>query len=174
MKIILFLLFFVLEAHAASYYVSTNGTSGGTGATNSTWDLQTAFNKVGVLVPGDTVWLRQGVYPHSPQGTNAGNEGYNFQILVAGSAGGQVTFRSYPGELASIDGGAYPGYHANSRPTIMMSGDYVTLQDLEIFSSSTEARLSGGDSSFPTDITRSDGPYAQRKGIKIINCYVQL
>lgn len=165
------LLLAVYSGHSATYYVSTNGTSGGTGAIASTWDLQTAFNKTGTLVAGDLVWIRGGNYTHTPQGTN-NPPGYIFTVAVAGNSSSPITFRAYPNERASIDGSAYPGSGANTRQTINIPNNYVTFQDLEIYSSSTEARVSGTDASFPPDITRSDGPYAQGTGIKFINCIV--
>ena len=169
---------------ANTWYVATNGTPAGTGSSGNTWDLQTAFNKIGVVLPGDTVMLRGGVYAHTPQFSVPGSqEGVIFQVTVSGSTGGQITFKSYPGELARVDGGAYGGiaygYHACARPTVSVGnsanaafGNYITFQDIEFFSSSTEGRLSGDDSSFPTSITRSDGPNVFGTGVKFINCTI--
>lgn len=164
------------------FYASPVGSPAAAGTIIDPWDLQTAFDKT-TLQPGDTVWLRAGTYTHSPQGVITGNEGYIFQISISGSTAGQITFRGYPSERASIDGGAFAAgifaYHANTRPTVNVGnsgnaamGNFITLQDLELFSSSKEARTSIADSSFPLDIARSDGPYVFGTGAKIINCVI--
>ncbi len=148
------------------------------------WDLQTAFNKIGVIIPGDTVLLHDGIYTHLPQNSIPGSqEGYIFQVTVSGNSSAQITFKSAPGEWARIDGGAYGGalygFHACARPTITVGnsgnpniGNYITFQDIEFYSSSTEGRLSGDDSSFPTSITRSDGPNDFGTGVRFINCII--
>jgi len=169
---------------ANTWYVATNGTPIGTGSSGNPWDFQTALNKVGVILPGDLVWMRNGIYAHAPQNSIPGvQEGYIFQSTVSGTPSGQTTFRSYPGELARVDGGAFGGvaygFHACARPTLTVGNSaspssygYLTFQDIEFFSSSTEGRLSGDDSSFPTAITRSDGPNIFGTGVKFINCIV--
>jgi len=187
MRLLLLCLLLICQgsAEAAStWFVATNGTPAGTGGSGFPWDLQTAFNKVGVVVAGDTVMLRGGIYSHLPQNNIPGSqEGYIFQVTVSGNSGAQTIFKSFPGELARIDGGAYGGatygFHACARPTVTVGnsstasfGNYITFQDVEFFSSSTEARLSGDDSSFPTAITRSDGPNIFGTGVKFINCIV--
>ncbi len=71
---------FCLTARAASWYASPTGLPGNTGAIGSPWDLQTAFNKQTTIHPGDTLFLRDGIYTHAPQGTVVGsNEGWIFQ-----------------------------------------------------------------------------------------------
>ena len=51
-------------------------------------------------------------------------------------------------------------------------GAYTWFIDFEIASSSTESRLASDDSSFPSDITRSDGPYVHGTGIKFIGLII--
>jgi len=187
MRLLLLCLLLICQGSAEAantWFVATNGTPAGTGGSGFPWDLQTAFNKVGVVVAGDTVMLRGGIYSHLPQNNIPGSqEGYIFQVTVSGNSGAQTIFKSFPGELARIDGGAYGGatygFHACARPTVTVGnsstasfGNYITFQDVEFFSSSTEARLSGDDSSFPTAITRSDGPNIFGTGVKFINCVV--
>ncbi len=169
---------------ANTWHVSPTGTPAGTGSSGSPFDLQTAFNKVGVIIPGDTVLLHDGIYTHLPQNSIPGSqEGYIFQVTVSGNSSAQITFKSAPGEWARVDGGAYGGvaysYHACARPTITVGnsgnpniGNYITFQDIEFYSSSTEGRLSGDDSSFPTSITRSDGPNDFGTGVRFINCII--
>src|SRR2546425_4758315 len=77
----------------AGYYVTAGGSNTGTGAAGQPWDLQTALEGGrGKLHPGDTVWLRAGVYCGL------------FHSTLNGSATAPIVFRQYPGERATIDG----------------------------------------------------------------------
>jgi len=172
---------FCLRASAAIWYASPTGLPGNTGLSASPWDLQTAFNKTATILPGDILLLRDGIYTHAPQGTVVGaNEGWIFQITLTGTAALPITVMSFPGERARLDGGAVPWYHACARPTLYIgtqtpsttAGAYIIVRDIEVYSSSTQSRTSTTDSSFPDDVTRSDGIYAQGVGIKIVNCVV--
>src|SRR5678815_4642625 len=182
-RLLLCLLLFCQVASAANVgYVATTGTPTGTGSSGNPWDFQTAQNKIGTVLAGDLVWMRGGIYNHLPQNSIPGAQtGYIFQTIVSGNSSGQITFRSFPGELARVDGGAFGGatygFNACDRPVVTIGnsstpsfGNYITFQDIEFFSSSTEARLSGDDSSFPTSITRSNGIKIFGTGVKIINC----
>ncbi len=76
------------------YYVRATGSPGGTGADSAAWDLATALAGAhGVIQPGDTVWIRQGVYRGA------------FETDLVGTPGAYIIFRAYPGERATIDGG---------------------------------------------------------------------
>lgn len=75
------------------HYVTAGGSSAGTGATDQPWDLQTALDGGGGRIhPGDTVWLRAGVYCGA------------FHTDLNGSPNAPIVFRQYPGERATIDG----------------------------------------------------------------------
>jgi len=169
------------HAQAAFWFASPTGSPSNNGTILFPWDLQTAFNKTGTILPGDTLNLRGGIYTHAPQGTVVGaNEGWIFQITLTGTAVAPITVRSFPGEHARLDGGDAPWYHACARPTLYIgtqapsttAGAYIIVRDIEVYSSSVQSRTSSADSSFPLDVTRSDGIYAQGIGIKIINCVV--
>ncbi len=151
-------------------FVSPNGSISASGDINNPLDLQTALNKTSIL--NNIINLRGGIYAHAPQGTSVllADPGYNFVSLLSGTPSSPILVRSYPGENAIIDGNAYPFVHACTRPTIKIIGSNVWFQGLEFTSLSTEPRVSTSDSSFPDDITRSDGPYVFGQGIKFINC----
>lgn len=164
----------------STWYVATNGLPSNSGAIGSPWDLQSAI-ATNLVHPRDYIQLRTGTYTHAPQGVVTGNEGYIFKATVSGLPGLVITVRSMTNEWATIDGGAFGAginaFHANARPT-MLAGDsndetlgrYVRFRNLEICSTSTEARFSGDDSAFPASITRSDGFYAYGIGVELINC----
>src|SRR5215472_3719233 len=77
---------------AIDHFVAPNGSFSGNGTFNSPWDLQTALNQPAGVLPGDTIWLRGGVY-HAP--TSNG-----FTSYLAGTAAGPILVRNYNGERA--------------------------------------------------------------------------
>ena len=94
------------------YYVvpAPYGTSSGDGTNEAPWDLATALDggHGNRLQPGDTVWLRAGVY-----------RGF-FRTSLNGSSSASIIFRQYPGERATIDG------------TLAAGGSYLTFWGFEI------------------------------------------
>ncbi len=101
MKKLQFLFVFVislLDANAASFYVSSTATAFGIGSFNDPWQLQVALNHPAALLPGDTVWLRGGVY------TNAFDAQTSFSCRTHGTADAPIIFRNYKDERATIDG----------------------------------------------------------------------
>jgi hypothetical protein len=73
------------------HFVSPQGSPSGSGAPSDPWDLATALAHPTAVQPGDTVWLRGGVY----RGT--------FTSRLQGSASRPIVVRQYPGETAAID-----------------------------------------------------------------------
>jgi hypothetical protein len=67
------------------------------------------LNQPAAVKPGDTIWLRAGVYTHLPQAVVTGNEGYIFYSQLTGTAANPIIVQGYPGERATINGGAYGG-----------------------------------------------------------------
>ena len=89
------------------YYVAPNGSPSGDGSATRPWDLATAFAAPAAVHPGDTVWLRGGIY----------NGTVNSLIVskLTGTAATPIIVRQYPGERAIISGpwdadGAYAWY----------------------------------------------------------------
>ncbi len=85
---------FVVPAHAApngtTYYVATDGVDTNPGTLASPWrTIQHAANS---LAPGDTVYVRGGIY----------NE--RVRIARSGASGNYITFAAYAGETPIIDG----------------------------------------------------------------------
>jgi Protein of unknown function (DUF1565) len=80
----------LLAQPGATYYVSTSGNDGNSGSFSSPWrTIQHAANSVSA---GATVYVLGGVY----------NEAVNFP--ASGTASNYITFESYPGQTAAIDG----------------------------------------------------------------------
>lgn len=94
------------------FYVTANGSPDGTGAGDSPWDLATALaGSGGRIGPGDTVWIRQGVYRGA------------FGTDLVGAPDYPIIFRAYPGERATIDG------------SLDADGAYLTFWGFEIMQS---------------------------------------
>lgn len=75
----------------SGFYVAPTGTADGDGSVNQPWDLATALDGAdGRVQPGDTVWIRGGLYP------DGGN------LTVSGNETAYITFSGYPGETAVI------------------------------------------------------------------------
>jgi hypothetical protein len=79
----------------AQHYVAPTGSPGGDGTFSNPWDLQTALNQPASVLPGDTVWLRGGLY-----GTGI----TNYTSSLTGTSALPIVFRQYPGEHATING----------------------------------------------------------------------
>jgi hypothetical protein len=73
--------------NSCDFYASPIGTSGGSGAIGSPWDLQTALNKTAQVVTGKILCLRDGTYSGK---------------FTSALTGGTVT--SAPGEWAKLEG----------------------------------------------------------------------
>ena len=81
-------------AHATTYYISPTGSSGNPGTIGSPWNLF-KLQTVGVLSPGDTVFLRGGTYRTESPAT------LYIQLLIQnmhGAAGNLIYIWAYPGE----------------------------------------------------------------------------
>jgi hypothetical protein len=82
-----------VAAARAGWHVAPGGASGNDGSSGRPWSLAYALaGAAGRIQPGDTVWLRDGIY--------AGL----FRTALAGAPGRPIVFRQHPGERATIDG----------------------------------------------------------------------
>ena len=103
-----------------AFYVSTTGSDSNPGTISSPWrTIQHAANSV---LAGDTVFVRGGVY----------NESVN--ISVSGSAAaGPITFQSFPGEQAIVDGtGLVPSTSTTQGLINITNQTYISIQGFEI------------------------------------------
>jgi hypothetical protein len=104
----------------ASFYVSTSGNDSNPGTITSPWlTIQHAANSVQA---GGTVYVRAGTYNQS------------VTIAVSGSAtAGPVTFQSYPGETAIVDGTGLTVSGSNTQGLFNIEDEsYVTIEGFTI------------------------------------------
>ncbi|MBV8549782.1 MAG: right-handed parallel beta-helix repeat-containing protein [Acidobacteriaceae bacterium] len=103
----------------AAFYVSPSGSDSNSGTISLPWKtIQHAANSV---QPGDTVYVRAGVY----------NESVN--IAVSGTAASPIAFQNYPGETAVVDGtGLTPTSSDVQGLFNIVDKSYVTIQGFEI------------------------------------------
>ncbi|MFC5740151.1 right-handed parallel beta-helix repeat-containing protein [Dyella tabacisoli] len=102
------------------YYVATNGLNSNPGTQDAPWlTVQRAANSV---VPGDTVYVRGGVY----------NE--TVDVPTSGSAAiGPITFSSYPGETATLSGKGLLVPAGTTRGVWNLSDrSYITIQGFDV------------------------------------------
>ena len=102
------------------FYVSTTGNDSNPGSLSSPW--RTIQHAASTVPPGATVYVRAGVY------------GESVNITVSGSAtAGPVTFQSYPGETAIVDGtGLSPSTSDVQGLFNIVNGSYIIIQGFEI------------------------------------------
>jgi hypothetical protein len=128
----------VRVAMAADFYVSPTAAANGNGSFNNPWKLQTALDHPAAVQPGDTIWLRGGIYNAPP-----------YTSYLVGTSAEPIVVRQYAGERARIDG----NYNGNE-PTLIVLGKYTWFWGFEIFNSD------------PTRFT-PDGRDPPRRGIGV-------
>lgn len=108
-----------LAPQANTYYVATTGSNTNPGTLARPWrTIQHAADSIG---PGDTVFVRGGEY----------HEAVN--ISVSGSAaGGYITFQSYPGEKAILDGSGLTVPDDDTGLFFIRNQSYLTISGFEI------------------------------------------
>lgn len=105
------------------------------------------------IAPGDTIYLRGGVHLIGRYG--AGLTTWR-ETSLAGTSGNPITFRSYPGEWARVDGG------------IIFNGSDIIWRDTEVFCSLTD-KQSAENGSFASDMYCPAALSAKAARIKFIN-----
>lgn len=132
--------------HAADFYISPYARTNGTGTLTDPAPLARAlFQSTSPSDPGDTLWLRGGVY-------SGGVTSYLF-----GTASQPITIRPYPGERAIIDGAA------TNVSALTIEGRWNIWRDVEVVNSSTNRALAE---------SRPFGIWTVSTNTKLINCVV--
>lgn len=116
---------FTTSACPTDFYVSPTGSSLNNGSIGYPWILQTALSGgLGGIPVSSTIWLRDGTYTSPAQNNSNGTLTEKLFVgTIDGTAVSPITFRQYPGERATIDGG------------IESQGDYTIFQGFEIMNS---------------------------------------
>ena len=105
---------------ARDFWVSPQGSASGTGESIKPWDLQTALDQPNPVKPGDTIWLREGIY----SGTFTSN--------LRGTSSAPIRVRNYAGERATID---RAGIDATGQAALTVNGSFVWFWGLEVINS---------------------------------------
>ncbi len=128
------------------FYVSPTAAANGNGSFNSPWKLQTALDHPSAVQPGDTIWLRGGIYNAPP-----------YTSHLVGTSANPIIVRQYPGERARIDGN-YNGNaaHADDHGQVHL---VLGLRDLQLGS---HAMVAGRELSAPAGYRRSTSPATAR------------
>jgi hypothetical protein len=111
------------------FYAAPNGVPGNDGTIGQPLDLDTALSSQGPVRPGDTVWLRGGVYRRAPGPAYNGVTALYVSTLT-GTAAAPIVVRQYPGERATLDGNLGP-----SLPVLVVDGSYTWFWGFEITNS---------------------------------------
>ncbi len=111
-------------------YVSPAGSASNDGSLARPLDLDTALSSLGPVRPGDTVWLRGGVYRRPARPAYNGVVALYVSTLN-GTATAPIVVRQYPGERATLDGNLAP-----SSPVLVVDGSYTWFWGFEITNSS--------------------------------------
>ena len=127
------------------FYVSPTAAANGTGSINNPWRLQTALDHPSAVQPGDTIWLRGGIYNAPP-----------YTSHLAGTSADPIIVRQYPGERARIDG----NYNGNES-TLDLLGSYTWFWGFEIFNSDRRASPPPGT---PPDAAPASSSLATARG----------
>lgn len=119
-RMLFILVFPAWTASATNYYVATNGLDANPGTLASPW--LTLQHAVYTVAPGDTVFVRGGIY----------NETVGFG--VNGSPTASVTFENYPGETPIVDGTGLKVPEADYAAGLFefTNASYVVIQGFEI------------------------------------------
>ena len=120
-------------ASGAVYYVSTSGSDSNAGSQAAPW--RTIQHAATSVKAGDTVNIRAGVYNEAVTPSVSGS-----------AAAGSITFQSYPGETAVIDGTGLKVVNGQSGLFNISNRDYITVSGLEIrnFTSKSDSQVPVG------------------------------
>jgi hypothetical protein len=137
---------------SAEWFVAPDGKGANAGTRESPWELAAALSGGKAVQPGDTIWLREGLYA-APNGT--------YECRLHGTAEKPIIVRDYRGERATVDGAILlpPG-----------SGNYVWFWGLEVMTSAPRPE----QPTLTDDLKRPWGGFNVQGGIgsKYINCIV--
>jgi hypothetical protein len=136
------------------FYVSPAGRPNARGTIDDPWDLKTALSQPKIVTPGDTIWLRQGLYTGV------------FESNLSGEPDRPIIVRAKPGERVTIDTG-----NANSGAGLLVRGADCWYWGIEVMSSAPN-RVSREKGPDPTDLKRVPGISVFGSRTKFINLVI--
>ena len=156
-----------ISVHAADFYMSPTGSASGDGSISKPWDLLTAFGQPASVHPGDTIWVRGGIYiPANPSWPS-------LECYLQGNSSAPIIVRAYPGERPVFQ--EDPQYNNSYDQTILFqqSGGYVWFWGIEIRSTSTAryTNVTGSDPT-PTQLPLPNSVQIGAPGVKLINMII--
>lgn len=153
----------MVPAVSTAFIVSPTGSASGNGSILSPWDLQTALNHPSAVQPGDTIYLRGGVY-------NVPTTTLGFRSWLTGTASAPIRVMSYPGEWAVIDGNVS---FSSIKSTVILriDGAHAWFMNFEITNTETGTRKISITGSNPPE-RRANSIDDAGMGTKIINLVI--
>lgn len=109
----------ISAAGAVDYYVAKTGKDTNPGTEALPW--KTIQKAADTLAPGDTAWVRKGVYKERVTVNISGN-----------STSGFVSFKAYPGEKPIVDGSRFVPPVDDTALFLIKDRDYVLVQGFEM------------------------------------------
>jgi hypothetical protein len=141
------------------WYVAPEGSTRGAGTYESPLDLRSALSKQSPARPGDTVWLKGGVYRG------------RFDSFLLGTSSAPIIVRQLPGHRATIDSNDGTLNPVEGALSIRSDGGYVWYWGFEVMNSDSK-RTSAADDAFPHDLYRANGVNVYASNVKLINMVI--
>ncbi|MDZ4796639.1 MAG: right-handed parallel beta-helix repeat-containing protein [Bryobacteraceae bacterium] len=133
---------------ATDFFVAPVAVEDADGSFANPWSIETALKHPQALNPGDTLYLRGGLY--------SAPDRLLFRSRVQGADGKFITIRPWRRERVRIDGG------------LEVLGAWAVYQELEIFNSRT-LRITAQPGPFPSDIVQPAGITVYAPNVKVVN-----
>jgi hypothetical protein len=155
----------LLSVRGADFYVSPQGKSGN-GSQARPWDLQTALRHPASVRPGDTIWLRGGVYsprlPYAP----------GFRSYLTGDPKAPIIVRQYPGERATLI--ETIGYTGTDQQVVLSIWGYHTwFWGFEITNTNATRKIDvAGSNPTPAELPMASAVDVVGGDIKLINLII--
>lgn len=156
--------FILQKLDHSEWFVATDGSSGNLGTMESPWDISTGLTSTQIQ-PGDTLYLRGGIYQYSPRTAGEGR----WSVSLQGASGQSIWIKPYSNEHVELDGGLKA--HDSIYPR------YVNIMGLEIYVSENigDSRVTStpGGNGYG-ELNRIDGgiDFTDGYALKIINCHI--
>ena len=141
------------------WYAAPGGSARGAGSYEDPLDLRSALSKQSPARPGDTVWLKGGVYRG------------RFDSFLLGTSAAPIVVRQLPGHRATIDSNDGTVNPVEGALSIRSEGGYAWYWGFEVMNSDSK-RTSADRDAFPHDLYRANGVNVYASNVKLINMVV--